>query len=238
MYGWRARIGLLIDSLNTVCEPDFHRMRPEGVSIHASRMYIEKGTDIESLIEMHKQIERAAREVATAKVNVICFGDTTGSLVKGPGSDREIIERIERETGIPSTTTSTAVVAALREMGIKRLSVATPYPDDLNERVKVFLEAEGLEVMKLKGLTISEPTGIGRLNPNVAYRLAREIDVEEAEGVFISCTDFRAIDVIEMLEMDLRKPVVSSNQASMWQVLKMLSIREPLHGFGTLLESL
>ena len=120
----------------------------------------------------------------------------------------------------------------------EKVAVATPYIDEVNEKEREFLEANGFQVVNIKGLQIEENLEIGRQPPEVAYRLAKDVDRPEAEAVFISCTNFRTIEVIAALEADLGKPVLSSNTATLWASLKSLRIREKLLGLGSLLESL
>jgi maleate isomerase len=156
--------------------------------------------------------------------------------MKGKGHDERLIKEMEEATHVPCTTTSTAVMAAFKHLGIKKLSLATPYPLDVNEIEKKFLEDNGFEVVKCDGLDLVDAFGILiNVSPNVLYRLAKAIDVPEADGVFISCTGLDAMDIIEPLERDLGKPVVTSNQASYWLAFKMARMGEPIHGYGKLL---
>ena len=232
MYGWRLRIGLIVPSSNTTMESEFHAMRPEGVSVHTARMRLVEATP-EELRRMAEDAQRAAELLATADVDVIIYGCTTGSLVGGVEWEEELRERIEGETGVETLTTAGAVVEALRALGVKRVCVATPYIRELDELEARFLGEQGFEVLAIRGLGLRRNTEIGGLPPWTAYRLAREAYREEADGVFISCTNFRTIEVIEPLERELGKPVVTSNQASMWAALRLR--RLPLEGYGRLL---
>ncbi len=235
MYGWRARIGILIPSSNTTMEPEFNEMAPEGVSIHASRMKLVEVTE-ESLIKMEEYAERAAKLLVDANVDLIVYGCTTGSLVKGAGYDLELSNKLERACGRPVIATATAVLEALREVEAEKVCVATPYIEELNEKEKKFLEDNGFRVLKIKGLGIRKNVEIGKLPPSTAYRLAREVFAPDADCIFISCTNFRTIEVIELLEEDLGVPIITSNQASMWAALKRLGISQTIGGFGALLE--
>ena len=245
MYGWRARVGLLLPSTDTTTEPEFNLLAPEGVTFHAARMLLSSIT-VEGLIDMEKQSARAAREVASAGVNLICLCCTAGTLVKGPEFDRAIQQEIERITGIPVLTTAHAVIQALKRLTIQRVAVATPYNDEINQKEKEFLESEGMKVTRIKGLGLAElsphyplsksnVSPIGLLEPYVAYKLAREVDSEEADGVFISCTGLRTVEIIDALEKDLGKPVTTSNQAMLAAILKRLEIGEKIEGYGRLL---
>jgi len=94
MHGWRARIGLIIPSANFNMEPDFYKMTPEGVTTHTSRMLLTE-TTAQSIVEMEKHAVRAAQELKTAAVEILVFGCTSGSFLKGVGHDREIIEALK-----------------------------------------------------------------------------------------------------------------------------------------------
>lgn len=106
----------------------------------------------------------------------------------------------------------------------------------MNEREKEFLEANGIEVLRIKGLGIVKNTEIGRQEPWVAYKLALEVYTPEADGLFISCTNFRTIEIIDKLEVELGVPVVTSNQATMWYALKTMKVKEKYDMYGTLLK--
>jgi len=236
VYGWRARIGLIVPSSNTTMEPEFWRMAPEGVSVHTSRVRLSEVTP-EALRLMASEAARAAEELATADVNVIVYGCTSGSLLEGVEWEERLRREIRERAGVEAITTAQAVVEALRALGVRRVAVATPYIDEINSRERSFLERSGFSVVRIRGLGIVRNTDIGRQPPWVAYRLAKEVAREagrSADGVFISCTNFRTIEVIELLEAELQLPVVSSNTASMWLALRTLGIRDRL-SYGRLL---
>ena len=232
MYGYKARIGLIIPSLNSVIEPEFNTMKPDGVSVHATRVLLVDGT-IHGLKKMAEGTEEAARLLATARA----YGCTTGSLLQGVGYDQELVSRIEKITAVPATTTSTAVLRAFRELGVSKVAIATPYSDELNELEKRFFEAHGIKVVNMKGADM-HGEDIKRAPPETTYKLACDVNTPEADAIFISCTGFKSITVIEKLEEDLQKYVFSSNTATMWDVLKRLGIREQIQGYGKLFATL
>ncbi len=237
MYGRRARIGLIVPPTNTVMESEFHRMKPEEVSIHVARSIREnpERSRPEDIIKMSERVAEAAQRVAQAEVGVTVWGCTSGSFLKGVGFDKALIQEIEAATGIMGLTTSTAVLEALNEFSLKKVAVATPYIEPINKRLQVFLEGNGIQITRLKGLQLDGPHKISRQPPSSSYNLAKEVNSSEADGIFISCTDFRTIDIIERLEEELNKPVVSSNQASMWAALNRVRIMDTIKGYGSLL---
>lgn len=239
MYGWRGRIGVIATSSNSTCEMEFHRMAPEGISLHTARVFnprVEKEDKKEwAELSMNAEIERAARELGSVVPNVIVYANTTGSFIKGPGYDKELGERIKKETGVPGISAATAVTEALKAFKLKKIALATPYISMIGERERIFFEKviPDFKVIKEKHLGFINGLEVGNLTPNTAYRTARELDSPEVEGFFISCTNFRTVDIIEQLEADTGKPVVTSNQATLWMALKVIGA-SGVKGYGQL----
>lgn len=233
MYGWRGRIGLMLPTGNSVNEPEFNRMAPEGVSVHANRVFLERVTP-EALVGMEEHAAASARGLASIRLGVLAFGCTSGSFVGGKGYDENLIRIMQDETGIPATTTTTAVARGLRTLGVSRIALATPYTDEVNALEVKFLEDSGFEVTASMGGGIVETADIQECHPDMAYQRARAVDNDRAEAIFISCTGFRTIEIIEKLEADLGKPVVTSNQATFAESLRILGVRDVQPGFGSL----
>ena len=237
MYGWRGKIGLILPSLNNTMEPELNRMIPEGVALYATRMLLERGVPDE-LEKMADDTETAVDLLQSAEVDCILYGCTSGSLIKGVGWDKEIIKRIEDRTGVPATTTSTAVVEAFKELGIQSVSVATPYIDSVNEIEKKFFEGHGVKVLNIEGLQYTTGKELHKESPGTAYAFARKVCHPEADCIFISCTDFDAIGSLNILERDTGKPAMSSNTVSLWGILKKMGIKEPIDDYGEILRHL
>ncbi|KYK36315.1 MAG: aspartate/glutamate racemase family protein [Theionarchaea archaeon] len=237
MYGWRSRIGLILPSDNTVMESEFNKIlsSAEGVSVHATRIFLDE-ISVETLLEMKRGLKRAAKELSSAEVDVIIYGCTSGSLIKGIDFDQEIIGEIEQETEIVGTTTTTAVLNALKAVDAKKIAIGTPYPDVINEKVKTFFEESGFGVTNIIGLNICPDVDVGKQEPYTAYNLGIDVDSDDADCVFLSCTDFRTVEIIEALEKRLKKPVISSNQASLWECLCLEQLGICIAGYGSLME--
>ena len=228
-----AGIGLLVPTGNTVMEQEFHRLAPEGVSSHVNRIYLETVTP-DALKGMEGEAEASARDLVSCRLGVIAFGCTSGSFVGGKGYDQALIARIEAATGLPATTTSTAVLRALRLLGVGRIALATPYIEAVNAIEERFLRDNGFEVTASAGGGLVETADIQECDPLVAYRRARAVDSDRAEAIFISCTGFRTIEVIEQLEADCGKPVISANQATFADCLRLLGVGSVAPGYGSL----
>ena len=220
----------------SVNEPEKERLLPKGVSIHYTRIPVKKPT-YEALMHMADHVEEAASLLADAKVDIIGFSCTAGSFIKGEGYDQEIIDRITQATGLPATTMTTAVVAGLKALGIRKLVLITPYIERINKIEKAFLESMGFQVLTYRGLGLDEIPKQNEVEPSRWYELVKEMKHPEADGYFLSCGGIRAVDIIEQLESDLGKPVVTSNQALVWHCLRKIGLQEPIDGFGRLLET-
>jgi len=234
MYGTRARIGCIIPSTNTVVESEFNRLKPSGVSIHADRVEFLEST-VQDLQHAAGEVPAVAQRIATAQVDAIVFACTSASFLFGTRWEQKLVNEMQAASGIRCITTSGAVIAALETLGAKRVSVATPYTDVINEREKVFLEERGLRVQKLRGLQKTVNTEIGRLAPKQAFDLALQVADRDMDALFISCTDFRTIEIIEKLERQLGVPVVTSNQGSFWHAMRCAGIDDRITGYGKLL---
>ncbi len=228
----RRKIGLVIPSSNVTLEYEMPMLAPQGVSIHYSRIPQTEDNE-EQISAMINYVPEKVSLLAHARVDVIGFGCTSGSFVKGMGYDKEIIEIIQQNTGIKATTTSSAVVEALKLIGVKKLSVGAPYTNPIMEKLKIFLSKNGFEIIKMEGLNML--SGEGDLPLEATYELIRRIDHPDSEAIFISCTDFKTVELLDILENDFGKKVISSNQATMWKLLRLSGIKMSIHGFGSLL---
>ena len=213
-------------------EPEMYRMAPTNVTVHTTRMMLKEVTS-EGLTRMAEDAVEAAEMLGTARVDVLIYGCTSGSLIRGKEWEAKLVNDLSKATGIPAISTGGAVVDSLRALGIKHVGLATPYIDEINKLEKKFLEDFGIEVVEMKGLGIVENPRISAVDKDCIRALAREVSVD-VEGVFISCTNLPAVDLIEDLENELRAPVVTSNQASIWAALRILGMKGK-KGYGKLM---
>ncbi len=235
-YGWRARLGIIYTSSSTIMEHEFYAMAPRGVSSHTTRVFLGKVT-AEELIKTGQRAVDATRLLATAPLHSIIFGCTSGSFLQGLDYDTDLIAELSTvSNGIPVTTTSAAMVKGLGKLDLHKLIIISPYTNDINERAKTYFEAAGFSILGMRGLDITTDLEMTSLSPEAIYRLARSAWQPEADGLLISCTSLRTIEILEELEADLGKPVISSNQASFWSAMRMAGVNESVAGFGKLLE--
>ena len=237
----RIRIGLIPPSTNTTVEPDFRMAAPDNVTIHTHRMYSGPDLTPENTDAMNADVERAARYLATAKVDVIAYACTGGSFYKGQGYDEELIHLIERTAGVPAVATAHAAAQALESLGVKNISVATPYPQWMNESLGDYYVQAGFNVLNVDGEPVASTTGsrgIYDQSPESVLQFAPTACRPEAEALFCSCTAWRSMEVVEELERRVDRPVVTANQATLWAAFRRLGFTEINPGFGSLMDSL
>ena len=238
MYGWRAKIGRISPSPETVGAEEWRRSMPDGVCLVETRTLVHDVT-VEGLAEAVTQVERAALELASAEVDVILQAGTAIAFFRGLGHDAELSRRIAAATGIRATTSLTAVVEALRALGIRRPAIATSYIADIDARLKDVLEKSGFEVAAINGMGIKKSIDMGKVKPEETYRLAKDVarSAPGADGILVSCGNLRSFEAIEPLETDTGLPVVTSNQAGLWQALRLAGVNEHLPNLGQLLRN-
>jgi maleate cis-trans isomerase len=236
----RKRIGVMVPSTNTTFEADFQLVAPRDVTVHGQRLWLTNdAAGTSGMDRMNGEVEAGARYLATARVDVIAYGCTTGSFYRGPGWDREMLDLIRGASGVPAVATSPSVVEALRAFGARRLSVATPYPEWNNQRLRAYLEALGFEVLNVEGeprAAASGNQGINDFDPEDVVAFAARACRPEADALLCSCTAWRSLEAVGELERRTGKPVVTSNQASIWAAYRALGITLRIGGFGRLLE--
>jgi maleate isomerase len=235
MFGWRARLGIIYPAPAVVAEPEFFSVLPDSISICTTRVPLLQ-TTFEGLLKTLEHVLEAGRLLAQARVNIIGFLCTVGSLVKGEKFDKKLSSDIKEATGIKAVTTATSVAEALRFLKAKRIIVATPYTDDINTLEKSFLEDQGFEVLTIEGLGLSDPDAIRDVKPWEVYHLSRKIWRKNADALFVSCTGIETFSIIQALEDDFSKPVITSNQASLWYMLKTIGINICIQEKGRLLK--
>ena len=226
-----SRIGLLLPSSNTTMEPDLYSMAPKDVTVHTARMMLRDVTP-EGLEEMAGEAARAARLLKTADVDILAYGCTSGSLIRGVEWEKSLKRRLEETAGVPAITTAGAVVEGLKTLEAERVSVFTPYTDVVNMHERTFLEAHGYKVDIIRGLGLTDNQRIGRVSGEQLESFI--VPAPGSDAVFVSCTNLPVVHLIEKLEEKHRLPFVTSNQATMWAALRRLH-RNNLDGYGALL---
>jgi len=233
-FGWRAKVGLILPSVQTVTEPLYYRVAPEGVAFYTSRVLI-RGSVLTGHTEMEKDAIRAGKELAAARVDCIAYCCAGSGVLQGIHGDREFCGRMEAELGIPLVSTLSAMIEALKRAGLRSLVLVSPYKDEMHHAEERLLVENGFRVIKSASMAIESGLGFASVSPQDIYRFCRQNWDKKADGLLVSCMNFNAMPIIDTLEKDLGKPVVSSHSATLWKVLEAVKILEPIPGYGRLL---
>jgi maleate isomerase len=238
MIGWRARLGFLVPPGNPTVETEMIELAPKGVSVHFQRM-VARGApgapdgQTERNQMMLDHIDDSIEMLALVKADVIVLAHTASSYHLGREREADLLGRLSAASGTRVTTAFASVAAALQRLGVKRLALGAPYARETMLQGKAHLEAHGFEVVSFDNLP--DVTNIYDETAERAYRLARSIDSAAAQAVFLTGTGLPTLPVLQALEEDLRKPVISSASAMMWHALRLAGVRQPIAGYGLLL---
>jgi len=219
------RIGLLVPSSNTVMEVDLYRGIGDAATLHTARMFLEETTPEAEAVMLDLHTMPAATSVATARPDVIVFGCTSAGALRGNDYDADLCRRIEDETGVAVVSVIASVRAAIAARGARRIGVVTPYVDELNDRIRASLQDDGLDVRGIFGLGITENFAIANVTPPEIVELATgSFRPDEIDLLFVSCTNFRAMEALEALTERFGLPVVTSNQAALGAALAAVGL--------------
>jgi len=228
-----AKVGLIVPSVNTTTEPEFAWIAPPHVSFHATRVFMNV-TSTEALHAMNAEVRHAAKLLASLSPDAVAYACTAGSFVDGPAATQALVDDIQRIVNCPVVATSTAMIDVLHHLGIKRMGLATPYPQDVTQAERRYLMESGFDVVSCACLGRSgaaiRPTAFEEI-----IALVRRVDRPQAEAIFVSCTDLRVLELVADLERELEKPILTSNQVTLWGILRKLKISTRLKGLGRIL---
>lgn len=234
--GVRARIGVILPSINTVVEPWYNRAVPEGVSVHAARMYMAPDLTPEKIIEMDETDGvLAVRQIASCRPASIAYCCTASSVVQGMEYDATLRHEIAAASGARATTATDSILAGLASFGARRVSIVSPYSDAVDALEHVFFANAGLEVAGHANLGISETFDLAKPTGNELYALAMRGWDDTSDALIMTCLNTRSHLVIETIEREIGKPVITSTQATLWHALRLAGICDPIEGYGQLM---
>lgn len=202
------------------------RWAPEDVSLYFTRTpYTPLAVTLEmvTLISEYDDIARSTRDLATTESEVFAYACTSGSFVRGLTGERELVAAMEQAGAPVAVTTTGALMQAMSRLGLARVSVATPYAQDLADRMGDVLVEAGVEMVGSAHLGLLGD--IWKVTYDTTCALIRGADHPDAEAILVSCTNLPTYDVIAPLEAELGKPVITANQATMWAALRVIGRR-------------
>lgn len=230
----RAKIGYVLLATEQTIQDDVMRLRPEGVGMHFARAAIPDSITNETLAAQADLLaDCAATLLPDGSLDVACYACTSGSLVIG--EDRVFAELTRGAPNAKATSLITGVIRALRVLKARSIVVATPYLDEINERERIYLERAGFDVLAIEGLSLERDSDMVRVAPDFIAEFALSIDRPEADAIFVSCGALRTLDVVRQIEERAGKPAVASNQAMIWDTLRLAGVDDRIPGYGRLL---
>ncbi|WP_371674525.1 aspartate/glutamate racemase family protein [Streptomyces sp. NBC_00289] len=208
------------------------RWVPDEVSLHLTRtpyVPVEVSLDLARLVSEHETLGDAVRALIAVTPEVVAYACTSGSFVGGIAGERAMCEAMTRSGAVPSVTTSGALLEALTELGLRRVALVTPYTESVTRALEEYVAEAGVTVAgcAYMGLTRHIWQVPYRQVADMARRAVRggAAGAGTADALFISCTNLPTYDVIPQLEAELRIPVISANQVTMWAALRRLGTR-------------
>ncbi len=225
----RAKIGVLVPFTNTNLEPDMELMRPPDTTVHFQRM---GGYDVDEIPGSDQMaglgasdISHDLRMIAGVRPDAVLFGCTSATLTHGPSFDADLARQIKSGSGALSLTAAGSLIAAITALGAAKVGFSSPYLGEINAQAIDFMSQNGIETVRCADIGRELGNyGQGELTPDEVFDLACQADHREAQAIVLSCTDMRSVEAIDRIEEKLGKPVVTSNQAMMFCLMRALNL--------------
>ena len=228
--------GVLIPSTNTTVEIEYNRLLPASLQVHVGRL-LTSGTG-PFAPSLDADVEYQARLLGTARVEVISLAQTSASLF-ADDYDAVTTQRMSAAAGVPAITSAQAVGEAMKALGAHRIALVSPYAPPVLERAKrYYAEKFGRDAVALEGFAATDSYMIGKLGPANARDAFARINRPEIEAFVVPGGNFPTMSFVPTWEREFGKPVITTNQASLWAMMRIMDVRAPLSGLGRLLEEL
>jgi len=228
------RIGLITLASDFTIEKDFiDVIRDKDIDLFVNRIECYNPLTSENLIKMSQKVTEVTKDILPdQKIDCVVYGCTSGTIAAGYNSIEKKIKLAKSEAKV--TTPSSAAVKALKKLKIKKISVFTPYIKDLNNDVIDFFKKENFTITSNSYFDIKNDLDIGKVDPEYLFEVLSQMDLKEADALFISCTALPAMSIIDKLEKKLNKFVLSSNQALIWDTIRSIGYNSSINGYGKL----
>ena len=231
------RIGLIALATDFMIEKDFvNIIKDKNIDFFVNRIKCYNPLTSENLIKMSEEVTDVTNDILPdEKIDCVVYGCTSGTIAAGYEAIKKKINLAKPEAKV--TTPSTAAINALRKMKINNIAIFTPYSKVLNDDVIDYFKKENFNITSNAYFDISNDLDIGKVDENYLYETLLKMNLENADGLFISCTALPALSIINKLEKKLNKVVLSSNQVLIWDTLQSIGKKNSIGGFGKLFQN-
>jgi len=228
------KIGLIALASDYTIEKDFiNVIKNKKIDFFVNRIECFNPLTSENLIKMSEKVTEVTKDILPdEKIDCVVYGCTSGTIAAGYDSIEKKIKKAKPEAEV--TTPSTASVKALKRLNINKIAVFTPYPKKLNDEVVKFFNNENFQITSNSYFDIESDIDIGKVDPDYLYDVLSNMDLNDADALFVSCTALPVLSIIDKLEKKIGKIVLSSNQALIWDTLEKIGENDSIKGFGKL----
>ena len=231
------KVGLIALSTDQTIEGDFNNVcKNLPLDIFINRIHNQNPLTKENLLKMEKDLESVANKILPdEKINTIAYGCTSGTIAIGEDKIKEKI--LLAKPGCYVTTPVTSAIKAFKQMNIKKIALFTPYPDAVNKTILRYFTKKNIEVSSFASLNLNLDSEFANVDPNYILEISSKLETKNADALFISCTALPVLNILDKLEQTIKKPVLSSNQALIWDTIRSIGYKSPIKGYGKLLEN-
>ena len=228
------RIGLITLASDFRIEKDFNNIiYGKEIDLFSNRIHCYNPLTNETLKKMADDITDVAKEILPdQKLDCVAYGCTSGTTAAGYNLIFDKVNLAKPNTKV--TTPITSAIKALKKLNINKISIFTPYTDEINQSVAEYFKKENIEVVSLTYFDIASDLDIGKVDPDYLFEVLSKIDLSTSDALFVSCTALPVLSLIDKLEKKLGKVVLSSNQTLIWDTLKEINYNKSIDGFGQL----
>ena len=231
------RIGLISLASDFRIEKDFSNVvYGKEIDLYCNRIHCYNPLTNKTLKKMADDITDVTKDILPdQKLDCVAYGCTSGTIAAGYSSIYEKVNLAKPHTKV--TTPITSAIKALKKFNFNKISVFTPYTNEINQSVTEYFKKENIDVVSLSFFDIASDLDIGKIDQDYLFKVLSKIDLSESEALFVSCTALPVLSIIDKLEKKLGKIVLSSNQTLIWDTLKEINYNKDIDGFGQLFKN-
>jgi len=228
------RVGLITLASDFRIEKDFNNViYGKDIDLYSNRIHCYNPLTNETLKKMADDIPKVTKNILPdQKLDCVAYGCTSGTIAAGFESIYKKVNLAKPNTKV--TTPITSAINAVKSLKIKKLSIFTPYTDEINQSVINYFRKESIQISELSYFDIASDLDIGKVDPEHVFDTLKKIDLSNSDALFVSCTALPVLSVISELEKKINKIVLSSNQTLIWDTLNAINYNKKVEGYGEL----